>query len=63
MFIGNVTAIQVVDLLIAIGIILFFRIFSSSFSYIIIKMFKIREKISKSIKESAFFNQLKIYFV
>lgn len=63
MFIGNVTAIQVVDLLIAIGIILFFRIFSSSFSYIIIRMFKIKEKKSKSIKESAFYNPLKIFFV
>lgn len=63
MFIGNVTAVQVVDLLIAIGIILFFRIFSSSFSYIIIRMFKIKEKKSKSIKESAFYNPLKIFFV
>lgn len=63
MFIGNVTAVQVVDVLIAIGIILFFRIFSSSFSYIIIRMFKIKEKKSKSIKESAFYNPLKIFFV
>ena len=62
-FIGNVTAVQVVDLLIAIGIILFFRIFSSGFSYIIIKMFKIKERKSKNIKESAFYNPLKIFFI
>lgn len=58
----NITAVQVVDVLIAIGIILFFRIFSSSFSYIIIRMFKIKEK-SKKIRESAFYNPLKIFFI
>ena len=62
-FIENITAVQVVDVLIAIGIILFFRIFSSSFSYIIIRMFKIKERKSKNIRESAFYSPLKIFFI
>lgn len=61
--IENITTVQVVDMLIAVGIILFFRIFSSSFSYIIIRMFKIREKKAKNIRESAFYNPLKIIFI
>ena len=61
--IENITTVQVVDLLIALGMIVFFRIFSSSFSYIIIRMFKIREKKAKNIRESAFYHPLKIFFV
>lgn len=61
--IENITAIQVIDILIAIGIILFFRIFSSSFSYIIIRMCKIKEKKAKKIKESAFYTPLKVFFI
>lgn len=61
--IENITTVQVVDILIAVGIILFFRIFSSSFSYIIIRMFKIREKKSKNIRESAFYDPLKAFFI
>lgn len=62
-FIGNIPAVQIIDILIALGIILFFRIFSASFSYIIIRMFKIREKKAKNIKESAFYSPLKIFFI
>lgn len=62
-FIQNVTAIQVIDIVIAVGIILFFRIFSGTISYIIIRMFKIKEKKAKSIKESAFYNPLKVFFI
>lgn len=62
-FIESIRAVQVIDILLAIGIILFFRIFSSSFSYIIIRMFKIKEKKSKNIKESAFYSPLKIFFI
>lgn len=62
-FIENITAVQVIDILIAVGIILFFRIFSSSFSYIIIRMFKIKEKKAKRIKESAFYSPLKVFFI
>ncbi len=59
----NITLTQIIDIGIAIGIILFFRIFSSSFSYIIIRMFKIKEKKRKKIKESAFYSPLKIFFI
>lgn len=62
-FIETIMTIQIVDILIAVGIILFFRIFSSGFSYIIIKMFKIKEKKVKSIKESAFYSPLKAFFI
>lgn len=62
-FISHITTIQIVDILIAIGIILFFRIFSGSFSYIIIRMFKIREKKVKNMKESAFYHPIKIFFI
>lgn len=61
--IESISAVQVIDILIAIGIILFFRIFSSSFSYIIIRMFKIKENKTKNIKQSAFYNPIKIFFV
>ncbi len=59
----NITATQVVDIFIAIGIILFFRIFGGGFSYIIIKMFMIREKKAKNIRESAFYHPLKVFFI
>lgn len=62
-FLESITAVQVVDIVIAIGIILFFRIFSSSFSYIIIRMFKIKEKKNKKVKESAFYGPLKVFFI
>lgn len=59
----NISAVQIIDIAIAVGIILFFRIFSSSFSYIIIRMFKIKEKKTKNIKENAFYSPLKIFFI
>ena len=62
-FFENITTVQIIDIAIAIAIILFFRVFSASFSYIIIRMFKIKEKKAKKIKESAFFNPLKIFFI
>lgn len=62
-FFENTLTVQIADLLIAIGIILFFRIFSGTISYIIIRMFKIKEKKAKNIKESAFYSPLKIFFI
>lgn len=56
-------SIQIVDILIAVAIILFFRIFSSAMSYIIVRMFKITTKNSKKIKESAFYQPLKAFFI
>ena len=49
--------------MIAVGIILLFRIFSGTISYIIIRMFKIKEKKAKNIRESAFYSPLKVFFI
>ena len=62
-FWSSLTSIQIVDVIIAIGIIVFFRILSGTFSYMIIKIFKIKSKKAKEIKESAFFKPLKIFFI
>ena len=43
-FWNRLTSIQIVDIIIAIGIIVFFRIFSGTFSYMIIRIFKIKSK-------------------
>ena len=59
----DLMSFPIMDILIAIGIILFFRIFSNIFSYIIIRMFKIKEKEPKSIKEHTFYTPLKIFFI
>ena len=62
-FWDKLTSIEIVDIIIAIGIIVFFRILSGTFSYMIIKVFKIKSKKAKEIKESAFFRPLKIFFI
>ena len=62
-FIENIKTLQIVDILIAVAIILLFRILSSTFSYIIIRMFKFKAKKAKDIKESAFFKPLKLFFI
>ena len=62
-FWNRLTSIQIVDIVIAIGIIVFFRIFSGTFSYMIIRIFKIKSKKVKEIKDSAFFKPLKIFFI
>ncbi len=62
-FWNKLTSIEIVDIIIAIGIIVFFRILSGTFSYMIIKVFKIKSKKAKEIKESAFFRPLKIFFI
>ena len=62
-FWDKLTSIQIVDIIIAIGIIVFFRILSGTFSYMIIKIFKIKSKKAKEIKESAFFKPLKVFFI
>ena len=60
--IKQITYVQIVDILIAIAIVIIFRIFSSSIAYIIIRMFKLKVENKKKIKESAFYNPLKIFF-
>ncbi len=62
-FWGRVTSIQIIDIVIAIGTIVFFRILSGTFSYMIIRVFKIKSKTAKEIKESAFFKPLKVFFI
>ena len=62
-FIENITSVQILDIVIAVLIILFFRIFSSGITYIIIRMFKFKVRNSKKIKESAFYKPLRIFFI
>ena len=59
----KITSIQIIDIIIALGIIVFFKILSRTFSYMIIRVFKIKSKKAKEIKESAFFRPLKIFFI
>ena len=61
-FLSNIKTVQILDIIVAICIIMFFRIFSTSISYIIIRMFKLKVKNKKVIKESAFYNPLRIFF-
>ena len=61
--ISNITSIQVIDVLIALLIIVIFRVLSSTISYAIIRMFKFKAKSAKEIKESAFFKPLKLFFI
>ena len=62
-FIESIKALQIIDILIAVAIILVFRILSSTFSYMIIRMFKFKSKKAKDIKESAFFKPLRLFFM
>lgn len=62
-FIEKISAVQIMDIVIAVAIILFFRIFSSGIAYIIIRMFKFKKKDKKTIKESAFYTPLKVFFI
>lgn len=57
----NITSEQIIDIIIAVGIIIFFRIFSSNLAYIIIKMFKLKTRNKKKIKESTFYNPIKVF--
>ena len=50
-----------IEIIIAIAIIILFRMFSSTIAYIIIKMFKIKDN-KKDIKKSAFYEPLKSFF-
>lgn len=52
----------IIDIWIAIAIVIVFRIFSGTVAYIIIKMFKFKEKNSKKIKNNAFYDPLRSFF-
>lgn len=59
----NMTQEKLIDILIAGIVIILFGIFSSVFSYCIIKMFKRKEKDKEKIKSNAFYLPLKILFI
>lgn len=61
--IKNLTLENIIDIGIGLAIIVIFKIFSSSFAYIIVKMFKLKEKNKKKIKENGFYKPLKAFFV
>lgn len=65
-FIGWIQSIkitQIIDIAIAIGIYLIFRILTKSLSYITIRMFKPKIKNKKSIKNNPFYAPLKVFYV
>lgn len=59
----NMTEEKIVDILIAVIVVTVFCIFSSIFSYLIVKMFMRKEKDKEKIKANAFYLPLKILFV
>lgn len=59
----NLSLENIIDIGIGLAIIVIFKIFSSSFAYIIVKMFKFKVKDRKKIKENGFYKPLKIFFV
>lgn len=61
-FFSNINKMQVMDLVVAVAIIMFFKIFSSAITSVIIRMFKFKTKNGKKIKESSFYGPLKIFF-
>lgn len=54
---------QVIDIVIAILIYILFRCLSRSFAYITIKIFKPKVKNKKEIRNNAFYNPLKTFYV
>ena len=60
-FVENIKALDVLDIVVAICIIILFKVLSPSISYMIVKLFKIKSN-KRQIKESAFYNPLKIFF-
>ena len=62
-FFKNITLENIIDIGIGLAIIVVFKIFSSSFAYIIIKMFRFKVKDKKKIKENGFYKPLKLFFV
>lgn len=58
----NIELKQIITILIAISVIIFFYIFCNTFSYIIIKLFNLKAKSKKKIKANPFYTPLKIFF-
>ncbi|MBQ2916620.1 MAG: mechanosensitive ion channel family protein [Clostridia bacterium] len=59
----QITFEQIIDLWVGLAIIIIFKILSSSFAYIIVKMFKFKVKDKKIIKQNAFYKPLRTFFV
>ncbi len=60
-FLETVKAVEVVDIIVAICLIILFKVLSPSISYMIIKLFKFNAKNKKAIRESAFYIPLKVF--
>ena len=60
-FFTGISAIKFADVVFAIGIVILFKVLSSSISYCIIKLFKMRVKKGREIRESAFYKPLKLF--
>ena len=61
-FIESLKAVDIVDIIVAICLIILFKVLSPSISYAIIKLFKFNSKSKKAIRESAFYTPLKVFF-
>lgn len=53
---------KIINILIAIGLIIFFYLVSSTLAYIIVKIFKFKIKDKDKIKNMAFYRPLKLFF-
>lgn len=62
-WIQSIEITQIIDIVIAIGIYLIFRILSKSLTYITIRMFKRKLKNKKSIRDNPFYAPLRIFYV
>lgn len=61
-FIESLKAVDIVDIIVAVCLIILFKVLSPSISYVIIKLFKFNSKSKKAIRESAFYTPLKVFF-
>lgn len=62
-FIDSFSSLKIIDIVIAIAIIIIFKILSSTISYAIIRLFKVKSKKAKDIRESAFYDPLRVFFI
>lgn len=58
----NIELKQVITILIAISVVIFFYIFCNTFSYVIVKFFNLKIKDKEKIKANSFYTPLKIFF-
>lgn len=63
LWIKSIQVTQIIDIAIAIGIYLIFRILTKNLSYITIRMFKPKVKNKKLIKNNPFYAPLKVFYV